>query len=130
MRIGIDAKSRVPPHRRGGNAVSIGVVALVSQILLGYKFSMNVLLRLGRTVSLALFLCLGGCRIGRTRVVLSSGPNVQSYWIGLALAILLTIASFAAAVALGVWAPSLPVLLAVLAIAQMGETPTCCRWTN
>jgi cytochrome o ubiquinol oxidase subunit IV len=49
-----------------------------------------------------------------------TGPNVQSYWIGLALAILLTIASFAAAVTHGVWAPSLPVLLAVLAIAQMG----------
>ena len=49
-----------------------------------------------------------------------TGPSVQSYWIGLALAILLTIASFAAAVAHGVWAPSLTVLLAVLAIAQMG----------
>jgi cytochrome o ubiquinol oxidase operon protein cyoD len=49
-----------------------------------------------------------------------TGPNVQSYWIGLALAMLLTIASFAAAVTHGVWAPSLPVLLAVLAIAQMG----------
>jgi cytochrome o ubiquinol oxidase operon protein cyoD len=47
-------------------------------------------------------------------------PTVQSYWVGLGLAILLTIASFAVATTHGVWAPSLSVLLAVVAIAQMG----------
>jgi cytochrome o ubiquinol oxidase operon protein cyoD len=47
-------------------------------------------------------------------------PNAQSYWVGLGLAILLTIASFAVAATHGVWAPSVPVLLAVVAIAQMG----------
>ena len=47
-------------------------------------------------------------------------PNAQSYWVGLGSAILLTMASFAVAGTHGVWAPSLPVLLAVLAIAQMG----------
>jgi cytochrome o ubiquinol oxidase operon protein cyoD len=46
--------------------------------------------------------------------------SLQSYLIGLGLAILLTIASFGAAVMHVVWAPSLPVLLAALAIAQMG----------
>jgi cytochrome o ubiquinol oxidase operon protein cyoD len=40
--------------------------------------------------------------------------------IGLGLAILLTLASFGAVVMHWVWAPALPVLLAVLAIAQMG----------
>ena len=48
------------------------------------------------------------------------GSNLQSYVIGFALAILLTLASFGAAVTHVVWAPSLPVLLAVLAIGQMG----------
>jgi cytochrome o ubiquinol oxidase subunit IV len=46
--------------------------------------------------------------------------NVQSYVIGLGFAIVLTLASFGAAVTHWVWAPGLPVLLAVLAIAQMG----------
>jgi cytochrome o ubiquinol oxidase operon protein cyoD len=46
--------------------------------------------------------------------------DLQSYLVGFALAIMLTLASFAAAVTHFVWAPSLPVLLAVLAIAQMG----------
>jgi cytochrome o ubiquinol oxidase operon protein cyoD len=46
--------------------------------------------------------------------------NLQSYLIGFGLAILLTLASFGAAVMHWVWAPGLPVLLAVLAIAQMG----------
>ncbi|HEY0800420.1 MAG TPA: hypothetical protein VGD54_06225 [Steroidobacteraceae bacterium] len=45
--------------------------------------------------------------------------NLQSYLVGFALAIVLTLASFAAAVTHFVWAPGLPVLLAVLAIAQM-----------
>ena len=49
-----------------------------------------------------------------------SAANVQSYVIGLGLAILLTLASFGAVVMHWVWAPGLPVLLAVLAIAQMG----------
>jgi cytochrome o ubiquinol oxidase operon protein cyoD len=48
------------------------------------------------------------------------GTSLQSYLLGLGLAILLTLASFGAAVTHFVWAPGLPVLLAVLAIAQMG----------
>jgi cytochrome o ubiquinol oxidase operon protein cyoD len=43
-----------------------------------------------------------------------------SYLGGLALAILLTLASFGAALTHLVWAPGLPILLAVLAVAQMG----------
>jgi cytochrome o ubiquinol oxidase operon protein cyoD len=46
--------------------------------------------------------------------------SLQSYLLGLGLAILLTLASFGAALTHFVWAPGLPVLLAVLAIAQMG----------
>lgn len=46
--------------------------------------------------------------------------NLQSYLVGFGLAIMLTLASFGAAVTHVVWAPGLPVLLAVLAIAQMG----------
>jgi cytochrome o ubiquinol oxidase operon protein cyoD len=49
-----------------------------------------------------------------------SPANLQSYVIGLGLAVVLTLASFGAAVMHWVWAPGLPVLLAVLAIAQMG----------
>jgi cytochrome o ubiquinol oxidase operon protein cyoD len=43
-----------------------------------------------------------------------------SYLVGLGLAIILTLASFGAALTHVVWGPGLPVLLAVLAIAQMG----------
>jgi cytochrome o ubiquinol oxidase operon protein cyoD len=43
-----------------------------------------------------------------------------SYLLGLALAIVLTLASFGAAITHVVWAPGLPVFLAVLAVAQMG----------
>jgi cytochrome o ubiquinol oxidase operon protein cyoD len=46
--------------------------------------------------------------------------NAQSYVAGLALAIVLTLASFGAAYTHLVWGPGLPILLAVLAIAQMG----------
>ena len=46
--------------------------------------------------------------------------NAQSYVAGLALAIILTLASFGAAYTHLVWGPGLPILLAVLAIAQMG----------
>jgi cytochrome o ubiquinol oxidase operon protein cyoD len=46
--------------------------------------------------------------------------NPLSYLGGLALAIILTLASFGAAISHAVWAPGLPVLLAVLAVAQMG----------
>ena len=46
--------------------------------------------------------------------------TLQSYVIGAGFAIALTLASFGAAVTHWVWAPGLPVLLAVLAIAQMG----------
>jgi cytochrome o ubiquinol oxidase operon protein cyoD len=49
-----------------------------------------------------------------------SSTSLQSYLVGLGLAIILTLASFGAAVTHYVWAPGLPVLLAVLAIAQMG----------
>jgi cytochrome o ubiquinol oxidase subunit IV len=50
----------------------------------------------------------------------SSNDRFKSYAIGLALAIVLTAASFAASSSDLVWGPSIPVLLAVLAIAQMG----------
>jgi cytochrome o ubiquinol oxidase operon protein cyoD len=46
--------------------------------------------------------------------------DVGSYLFGLALATLLTIVSFFVAQTTLVWAPSIPVALAVLAIAQMG----------
>jgi cytochrome o ubiquinol oxidase operon protein cyoD len=46
--------------------------------------------------------------------------NAQSYLAGLALAILLTLASFGLSRTHLVWGPGMPVLLAVLAIAQMG----------
>ena len=46
--------------------------------------------------------------------------NLQSYVIGFGFAIVLTLASFGAAVTHWVWAPGLPVLLAVLAIALLG----------
>jgi cytochrome o ubiquinol oxidase subunit IV len=46
--------------------------------------------------------------------------NPQSYLGGLGLAILLTLASFGATRFHLVWGPGLPILLAVLAIAQMG----------
>jgi cytochrome o ubiquinol oxidase subunit IV len=46
--------------------------------------------------------------------------SVQGYLIGLGLATLLTIVSFFIAGTTLVWAPSIPVALAVLAIAQMG----------
>jgi cytochrome o ubiquinol oxidase subunit IV len=49
----------------------------------------------------------------------STRDRLRSYTLGLALAALLTAASFASSSSL-VWAPSVPVLLAVLAIAQMG----------
>ncbi|MEJ0007230.1 MAG: cytochrome C oxidase subunit IV family protein [Steroidobacteraceae bacterium] len=43
-----------------------------------------------------------------------------SYLLGLGMAIILTLASFGAALTHVVWGPGLPILLAVLAIAQMG----------
>ena len=46
--------------------------------------------------------------------------GVWSYLIGLALATLLTIVSFLVARTTLVWEPSIPVALAVLAVAQMG----------
>jgi cytochrome o ubiquinol oxidase subunit IV len=49
-----------------------------------------------------------------------SSTNLQSYLIGFGLALVLTLASFGAALTHWVWGPGLPVLLAVLAIAQMG----------
>jgi cytochrome o ubiquinol oxidase operon protein cyoD len=50
----------------------------------------------------------------------SSGDRFKSYAIGLVLAVVLTAASFSASSSDLVWGPSIPVLLAVLAIAQMG----------
>jgi cytochrome o ubiquinol oxidase operon protein cyoD len=49
-----------------------------------------------------------------------SSANLQSYVLGFGFAIVLTLASFGAALTHWVWGPGLPVLLAVLAIAQMG----------
>jgi cytochrome o ubiquinol oxidase subunit IV len=46
--------------------------------------------------------------------------GARSYLIGFAFAVLLTIASFWASSTTAVYTPSVPVLLAVLAIAQMG----------
>jgi cytochrome o ubiquinol oxidase subunit IV len=46
--------------------------------------------------------------------------DVGGYLVGLALAILLTVVSFFIAQTTLVWQPSIPVALAVLAIAQMG----------
>ena len=46
--------------------------------------------------------------------------GIESYLIGLGLATLLTIVSFFIAQTTLVWQPSIPVALAVLAIAQMG----------
>ena len=46
--------------------------------------------------------------------------NARSYLTGLGFALLLTVASFWAASTHTVYAPAVPVLLAVLAIAQMG----------
>jgi len=48
------------------------------------------------------------------------GGNLTRYLTGLAFAIVLTLASFWTSSTFAVWGPSLPVLLAVLAIAQMG----------
>ncbi len=50
----------------------------------------------------------------------SGRERLRSYTLGLALAVLLTAASFAASSSSYVWTPSIPILLAVLAIAQMG----------
>jgi cytochrome o ubiquinol oxidase operon protein cyoD len=50
----------------------------------------------------------------------SSDDRLRSYASGLGLAALLTAASFAASASKFVWGPGIPVLLAVLAIAQMG----------
>ncbi|HEY2534757.1 MAG TPA: cytochrome o ubiquinol oxidase subunit IV [Xanthobacteraceae bacterium] len=50
----------------------------------------------------------------------SSRDRLRSYSLGLGLAVLLTAASFAASSSKLVWGPSIPELLAVLAIAQMG----------
>jgi cytochrome o ubiquinol oxidase subunit IV len=50
----------------------------------------------------------------------SNRDRLRSYALGLVLAAILTAASFAASSSSAVWGPSIPVLLAVLAIAQMG----------
>ena len=52
--------------------------------------------------------------------VAPGGDSSSKYFIGYGLAVALTLASFWAAQTSLVWAPSLPVLLGVLAIAQMG----------
>lgn len=46
--------------------------------------------------------------------------SVRSYLIGLGFAVVLTLGSFWVAQTSSVWAPGVPILLAVLAIAQMG----------
>ena len=50
----------------------------------------------------------------------SIGEAVRSYLIGFALAVLLSAVSFYLARSTLVWAPSIPIALSVLAIAQMG----------
>ena len=50
----------------------------------------------------------------------ATAEDIRSYLIGLGLAILLTIVSFFISGTTLVWGPSIPVALAVLAIAQMG----------
>jgi cytochrome o ubiquinol oxidase subunit IV len=50
----------------------------------------------------------------------SGRDRLRSYTLGLGLAALLTAASFAASSSSSIWRPSIPGLLAVLAIAQMG----------
>ena len=50
----------------------------------------------------------------------SIGEGIRGYLIGLGLASLLTVVSFFVAGTNLVWAPSIPVALAVLAIGQMG----------
>jgi cytochrome o ubiquinol oxidase subunit IV len=51
---------------------------------------------------------------------LGEAGGVWSYLVGLALATLLTVVSFLVARTTLVWEPSIPVALAVLAVAQMG----------
>lgn len=46
--------------------------------------------------------------------------GIQGYLIGLALAVVLTVASFAAVDTHLIWGPAIPVALAVLAVAQIG----------
>ncbi len=48
------------------------------------------------------------------------GAGVRGYLIGLAFAVLLTVASFSVLKTSYVWAPAIPVALIVFAIAQMG----------
>jgi cytochrome o ubiquinol oxidase operon protein cyoD len=50
----------------------------------------------------------------------SGRDRLRSYVLGLGLAVVLTAASFAASSSSFVWGPGIPVLLAVLAVAQMG----------
>jgi cytochrome o ubiquinol oxidase operon protein cyoD len=50
----------------------------------------------------------------------SGSDRLRSYVLGLGLAVVLTAASFAASSSSFVWGPGIPVLLAVLAVAQMG----------
>ncbi len=57
---------------------------------------------------------------GDLRSAGESGDAVGSYLVGLGLATLLTAVSFFVAGTTLVWAPSIPVALVVLAIAQMG----------
>ena len=48
------------------------------------------------------------------------GKGIQGYLLGLAFAVVLTLASFAVVRSAYVWAPAIPVALIVFAIAQMG----------
>ena len=49
-----------------------------------------------------------------------SGSGIVGYLVGFGLAVLLTIVSFTVASTSLVWAPSIPIALFVLAVAQMG----------
>ena len=50
----------------------------------------------------------------------SVGEKIQGYVIGLALAVLLTVASFYAVNTTLIWGPGIPVALVTLAVAQIG----------
>jgi cytochrome o ubiquinol oxidase operon protein cyoD len=50
----------------------------------------------------------------------SAGHWVRNYLLGLAFAVILTVASFWAATSHVIWAPAVPVAIVVFAIAQMG----------
>lgn len=57
---------------------------------------------------------------GDVRVSDESSEGIVGYFVGLGLAVLLTIVSFGVAGTSLVWGPSIPIAICVLAVAQMG----------